>query len=239
MTNSQRTENLPMNITSSQDYEAQLRACKRCAVEMSSREVDPTCSVDRVEPRPIVLQLIAKPFMLIGQAPGLTEYQQGKPFSGQAGNDIRRLFADCGCGPSDFDRLVHSSAVAKCYPGSKLVKKGERSRREDLKPSTSMISNCSTFMQAQLKIVNPEVIVLLGGMPLKAYVQWKTGKADAAPLAEWVGRVDDWQGRRVVPLAHTSGLSTWLNNPENKALQAKAKSLLAAEIAAVRQSAGI
>ena len=140
-----------MDITSNQDYEAQLRACKKCEVEMSSREVDPTCSRDRVVPRPIVLQLKAKPFMLIGQAPGLTEYREGKPFSGQAGMDIRRLFADCGCGPNDFDRLVHSSAVAKCYPGSKLVKKGERSRREDLKPSTSMISNCSSFMQAQLR----------------------------------------------------------------------------------------
>jgi len=239
MTNFQRTENLPMNITSSQDYEAQLRACTKCAVELSSREVDPTCSADRVEPRPIVLPLKPKPFMLIGQAPGMTEYLQGKPFSGQAGTAIRRLFADCGCSPSDFDRFVHSSAVAKCYPGSRLKKKGERSRREDLKPSTAMISNCSSFMQAQLKIVNPKVIILLGGMPLKAYVQWKKGKASAAALADWVGRVDDWQGRRVIPLAHTSGLSTWLTNPENKALQAKGKSLLAAEIATARQSAGI
>lgn len=239
MTTYQRTENHPMDITSSQDYEAQLRACKKCAVEMSSREVDPTCSAERVVPRPIVLQLKAKPFMLIGQAPGLDEYQQGKPFSGPAGKVVRQLFTECGAGPSDFDRLVHSSAVVKCYPGSRLAKKGERSRREDLKPSPSMISNCSSFMQAQLKIVNPKVIVLLGKMPLEAYLQWKTSKASKALLADWVGRVDEWQGCRVIPLAHTSGLSTWLNAPENKALQAKAKSLLAAEIAAVRQSAGI
>jgi uracil-DNA glycosylase len=92
----------------------QMRACKKCGVEMSRREVDPTCSAARVEPRPIVLQLKAKPFMLIGRAPGLTEYLLGKPFSGQAGMDIRRPFADCGCGPADFERLVHSSAVAKC-----------------------------------------------------------------------------------------------------------------------------
>jgi uracil-DNA glycosylase len=235
MTNYERTENRLMDITSSQDYEAKLRACSKCAVEMGNREVDPTCSAGRVVPRPIVLPLKAKPFMLIGQAPGLTEYQQGKPFSGQAGTDIRRLFAECGCGPSEFERLVHCSAVVKCYPGSKLVIKGERSRREDLKPSTSMISNCSSFMQAQLKLVNPKVIILLGGMPLKAYIQWKTGRPSAAPLGAWVGRVDDWQGRRVISLAHTSGLSTWLNNDDNKALQAMAKRLLAAEIAAVRQ----
>ena len=234
MTFNQRTNAIPMDITISQDYETQLRACTKCAVEMSNRPVDPTCSLDRVVPRPIVLALKAKPFMLIGQAPGLTEYQQGRPFSGQAGSDIRRLFAECGCGPDDFERLVHSSAVAKCYPGSKLVTKGTRSRREDLKPSTIMISNCSPFLQAQLKIVDPKVIILLGGIPLKAYVQWKTGKASAAPLAQWVGRVDEWQGHRVIPLAHTSGLSTWLNDPQNKAMQEKAKRLLAAEIAALR-----
>lgn len=229
-----KTNNLTMNITTSQDYEDKLRACTKCAVEMSGRPVDPTGSLEHVVPRPIVLALKPKPFMLVGQAPGLTEYQQGRPFSGQAGSEIRRLFAECGCGSDDFERLVHSSAVAKCYPGSKLVTKGTRSRREDLKPSTVMISNCSLFLQAQLKIVDPRVIILLGGMPLKAYVQWKTGKASAAPLAQWVGQADEWQGRRVIPLAHTSGLSTWLNDPQNKALQENAKRLLAAEIAAVR-----
>lgn len=234
----ERTYTHPMEITTSQDYEAQLSACQKCAGEMRNRQVDPTCSADYVVPRPIVLALKSKPFMLIGQAPGLTEYQQGKPFSGQAGLDIRRLFADCGVGPDDFERLVHSSAVTKCYPGSKMVSKGTRSRREDLKPSTAMITNCSPFLHAQLKIVNPKVIVLLGGMPLKAYLQWKTGKASAAPLTEWVGQVDDWQGRRVIPLAHTSGLSTWLNDPQNKARQEEAKRLLAAEFWAVRQTAG-
>lgn len=227
-----------MAITTTQQYEAQLRACNKCAVEMSGRHVDPTCSADRVVPRPIVLHLRPKPFMLIGQAPGLTEYQQGKPFSGQAGTDIRRLFADCGCSPSGFEHLVHSSAVVKCYPGSKLARKGDRIRREDLKPSTAMIGNCSSFLRAQLEIVNPKVIILLGSMPLKAYIQSKTGKVSAAPaLADWVGKVDEWQGRRVIPLAHTSGLSTWLNTPENKASQAKAMSLLAAEFAAIRLAA--
>jgi uracil-DNA glycosylase len=223
-----------MNIITSANYEAQLRACSRCAVDMSCRHVDLTHSADRVVPCPIVHSLRPKPFMLLGQAPGLTEYRQGRAFSGPAGVDIRRLFADCGCSPEDFEQLVHSSAVVKCYPGSKLVQKGERARREDLRPSTSMVNNCRPFLQAELEIVNPKVIVLLGATPLKSYLQWKTGKTVAAPLlAAWVGKVDEWQGRRVIPLGHTSGLSTWLKVPENKALQAKAKSMLAAEFANV------
>jgi uracil-DNA glycosylase len=232
-------DRLRMTITTTQDYEAELRACNRCASEMCGRHVDPTCSADHVVPRPIVLQLRPKPFMLIGQAPGLTEYQQGKPFSGRAGTDLRRLFADCGCGPDDFDRLVHSSAVVSCFPGSKLVQKADRSRREDLKPSSSMIGNCSSFLWAQLEIVNPKVIILLGGTPLKAYIQWKTGKTGSAALGDWVGRVDEWQGRRVIPLAHTSGLSTWLHSPENMALQSKAKDLLAGEFTSTRRTVSL
>ena len=228
-----------MEINNSQEYEAELRACRKCAADMAKHKVDPTCSDERVVPRPIVLPLKARPFMLIGQAPGLTEYKEGKPFSGEAGKSIRRLFSECGCSPVDFERLVHTSAIAMCYPGSQLRHKGDRSRREDLEPSSTMISNCSPFKTAQLKIVAPKVIILLGALPLKAYVQWKTGKAIAVPLEEWVGRVDDWQGRRVIALAHTSGLATWVNKPDHKVLQDRAKRLLAAEFAVVCQSAGI
>lgn len=222
-----------MNIHTSQDYEAQLRACTRCAHLMADKPADPTTSSACVVPRPIVLPLRPMPVMLIGQAPGLTEYTTGRPFSGDAGKSIRALFNECGCSASDFELLVHTSAISKCFPGSKLVTKGERTRREDLKPSTAMLSNCSGFMLAQLKIVDPKLVVLLGAMPLKAYVQLKTGKASSAALEDYVGRVDEWNGRRAIALAHTSGLSTWLNDAGHKALQESAKHQLAVELAAI------
>ena len=203
---------------------------------MADKLVDPTASDERVKPRPIVLALKSKPIMLIGQAPGLTEYQTGQPFSGDAGRGIRKLFAECGIDDRDFNRLVHTSAISKCYPGSKLVRKGNRSRREDLKPSSAMIANCSPFMMAQFELVNPKVIVLLGAMPINAYAQWKSGLATKAQLAAWVGRIEDWHGRRVIALAHTSGLSTWLNDTEHKALQEKAKHLLWKEVEAIRHA---
>lgn len=222
-----------MNIRTSQEYEAQLRACTRCAHLMADKPVDPTTSNECVVPRPIVLPLRPKPVMLIGQAPGLTEYTTGLPFSGDAGKSVRALFDECGCSPSDFEGLVHASAISKCFPGSKVVKKGERTRREDLKPSAAMLHNCSEFMLAQLKIVDPKLVVLLGAMPLKAYAQLKTGRASSAKLADFVGRVDECGGRRVLALAHTSGASTWLNDVNHRALQERAKRQLAAEFAAL------
>jgi uracil-DNA glycosylase family 4 len=175
--------------------------------------------------------------MLIGQAPGLTEYRTNEPFSGQAGQDIRALFQECGFSPSQFEQRVFTSAVAKCFPGSKLTKRrrSEGFRREDIKPSTVMLANCRPYLLAQLQLVSPRVVVLLGSMALETYIELRTGSRSRPLLEEYVGKVEDWDGRRVVPLAHSSGGSFWLNDPNHRAQQAQAKRLLAQELAALPQ----
>lgn len=218
-------------IENTTDYVTQLQACTRCAAAMSCVQVNPMESAQTLKPRPIVLNLMKKPVMLIGQAPGITEYESGRPFSGDAGQAVRKLFSEAGLGAESFDRLVHSSAVAKCFPGSRIARKGEKTRREDLKPGRQMIGNCQSFMEAEIRLVDPQVIVLLGKVPLEAYVQWKPAKAQSVNLENWVGRVDTWNGRKVIPLAHTSGLSTWLNDANHKAQQELAKRHLAASLA--------
>jgi len=173
--------------------------------------------------------------MLIGQAPGLTEYKSGLPFSGPAGKDVRELFKQCGCSPEEFERLVFTSAVAKCFPGSKLTKRrrGHGVRREDLKPSVAMLNNCRPFLLAQIEMVAPRVIVLLGRMALETYVELRTGRRTGVVLEDYVGRIEDWVGRRVIPLAHTSAGSFWLNSPQNRAIQERAKRCLAQELACI------
>jgi uracil-DNA glycosylase len=220
-------------MKTSQEYETALRSCTRCATILSARPVDPTTSDQRVVPKPIVRPLRERPVMLIGQAPGLTEYQSGNPFSGSAGKDIRLLFAECGCNDRAFDELVHTSAVAKCFPGSKLTprRRGEGSRREDVKPTRAMQSNCRPFLLAQLDLVKPSLVVLLGGLALETYVELREGKQRKVSLGEYVGRVESWSGRSVVALAHTSGGSFWLNDLANRTRQARAKELLAIELA--------
>ena len=222
-----------MHTPSVQEYENELRSCIRCAPLLSTKLVDPANSTETVTPRPIVRTPSPRSVMLIGQAPGLTEYRTNTPFSGQAGQDIRTLFEECGFSQSQFEQRVFTSAVAKCFPGSKLTKRrrGEGFRREDLKPSTAMLNNCRPFLLAQLELVSPRVVVLLGAMALEAYLELRTGKGSKPSLEEHVGQVADWDGRRVVPLAHTSGGSFWLNDPDNRALQAQAKRLLTQELA--------
>lgn len=226
-----------MHIATPEAYEVELRSCTRCSLLLAQKPVDPANGAETVEPRPIVRTPVPRRIMLIGQAPGLTEYRTSQAFSGQAGQHIRALFAECGLGPAEFEQHVFTSAVAKCFPGSKLTKRrrGEGFRREDLKPSAVMLDNCRPFLLAQLELVSPQLVVLLGGMALEAFLELRAGKHGKTSLEQYVGSVHDWNGRRVVPLAHTSGGSFWLNNPSNKALQERAKLLLAQEIAAVSQ----
>lgn len=211
-------------------FDAELSACRKCASYLAATPVDPTTSSRCVEPRPIVSGIRIKPILLIGQAPGITEYESGKPFQGQAGQKIREIFREVGV--VDFDASVYSSAVVKCFPGRKLRKVGDpTSKAEDRVPSAAMIRNCRPFLERQISLVNPQVIVTLGGLPLKAYLDVAGRTEPRLTLDNFVGKSQDWNGRTVVFFPHTSGGARWLNSQENRALFSSAKSLLQAVLA--------
>lgn len=174
-----------------------LRSCRRCASELGTFFVDPSRSEERVVPCPIVSGIRPKPVLLIGQAPGISEYTSGKPFQGQAGQKIRQIFADAGV--HDFDSNVFSSAVVKCYAGRKFRKKDDRtSKCEDRPPTPKMNRNCLPFFEGQIPLVDPKLIVTLGGAPLAAYLR-ASGKATSkSDLGAFVGRTEYWTGRQVI-----------------------------------------
>lgn len=207
--------------------ELDIRTCRRCEDEFRHFAVHPGQPERGVAvPRPIVTSVQRKRVMLIGQAPGLTEYEVGKPFQGSAGQSIRSVFAEAGVPLEDFDELVYSTGVIKCFPGSKLTERGGRTRREDVTPSPRMIRNCQPFLGRQVALVDPKVIVLLGVLPLISYLKQTGRTAAQAKLKNFVGCQEAWAGRSVIFLPHTSGASTWFNDPQNTALLRQAKDLL-------------
>lgn len=206
-----------------------MRGCRKCAAAFAQYPVDPRRSPDCVEPRPIVSGVCPKPVMLIGQAPGLTEYETGKPFQGDAGQGIRGVFADLGMPRSRFDEIVYSSAVIKCFPGSKPALRAGNVR-EDALPSAEMIRNCQPFFEAQIQLANPQVLITLGGLPLKAYLKLTGRKTSEARLERFVGHKEDWNGRTVIFFPHTSGASRWLNSHANRRFFQLAKELLRSEL---------
>lgn len=226
---------LEENVSPLEQFDTDLGACRKCEGILYRKFVGGRVSDERVQPRPIVSGLRQRPIMLIGQAPGLTEYQTGKSFQGPAGQEIRAVFAECGVTSERFPRVVQTSAVVKCFPGSKLVPSRRKPgvHREDEKPSATMIKNCRPLLERQIVLCDPDVIVLLGGLPLQVFLRMSGAVCTKAELAAFVGRIVQWGKRKVIPFPHTSGSSFWLNDPANRQLFAAAKSLLRREVASL------
>lgn len=202
-----------------------MRACKRCESLIACNPVDPRKDDTRTVPRPIVSGVRSKPVLLLGQAPGIDEYHSGKPFQGDAGQQIRDIFDDLGLPRARFDSLVYSSATIKCFPGSK-PKLRENGTREDAVPSAAMLANCRPFLEQQFELVKPRVLVTLGLRPLQSYFALRGRKTSGLRLEDYVGESEDWNGTTVVFFPHTSGVSRWHNDAGNKALFRQAKALL-------------
>ncbi len=79
------------------------------------------------------------------------------------------------------------------------------------------------FLVEQIAVVDPKVIVTLDGFALKAYLRLRGRRASDGLLPNFVGKRENWNGRTIVFLPHTSGNSFWLNSTTNKDLLAAAK----------------
>ncbi len=206
-------------------FDDDLRSCKKCENILSECFVDPCKSIDSVKVKPIVSGIRQKPILLMGQAPGLTEYETGKPYQGQAGKKIREIFR--GIGIEDFDSLVYSSAVVKCYPGRKYKTKDmPSSGSEDRAPVTEMIRNCRPLLEQQIDLVNPQIIVTLGSFPLKEYLRLSDQRTSKIKLDQYVEKSEAWDEKLIIFFPHTSGGARWLNITSNKKLFIKAQTLL-------------
>ena len=85
--------------------------------------------------------------MFVGEAPGADEDAQGRPFVGRAGQLLDKIVAACGLERSD----VFIGNILKCRPP------------ENRDPRADEIISCLPYLQRQIEIIEPEVIVALGG----------------------------------------------------------------------------
>lgn len=191
---------------------------------LSAYPEDPPRAMRPVEPRPILSAPMQVPVMLIGQAPGLTEYRTGRPFSGPAGDSIRSILSDCGLPRSEFDRAVYQTSAVKCFPG----RRPNKDRWEDRPPCPAMQRHCASFLKQQIDVVRPRLIVAMGVIATAVLDRMRNIRA--RKLSEVVGVAERWQDRTVVYLAHTSGGSRFLNDLTNRAKQEQAKAILKSKL---------
>ncbi len=129
--------------------------------------------------------------MFIGEAPGRKGADRTRiPFSGdQSGRNFERFLSSIRLTRAE----IFITSAALCNPR----KPSGANRR----PSASEISNCSDFLHRTIALVNPRVIVTLGGVALDALKQVHYHELN---LKEHAGRIHRWQGRVLVPLYHPS-----------------------------------
>lgn len=117
--------------------------------------------------------------MFIGEAPGMNEDRQGRPFVGQAGQFLEELL-----GAARLTRPgVYICNVLKCRPP------GNRD------PLPGEIEACRDYLDEQIALINPLLIVTLGRFSM---ARWFPGQS----ISRIHGRVGEFDGRLVVPMYH-------------------------------------
>jgi DNA polymerase len=117
--------------------------------------------------------------MFIGEAPGLNEDRQGRPFVGAAGQFLSELIAEAGLRREE----VYICNVLKCRPP------GNRD------PLPGEIEACAEYLDLQIDLVDPLVIVTLGRFSMARWFPQQT-------ISRIHGRPKEVDGRLIVPMYH-------------------------------------
>ena len=117
--------------------------------------------------------------MFVGEAPGYHEDQQGRPFVGPAGRFLDQLLETIGLKRED----VFVANMIKCRPPS------------NRDPLPSELAACTKYLDRQIELLNPDLIVTLGRYAMGKYFPKES-------ITRTRGKVRVKDGRRILPLLH-------------------------------------
>jgi uracil-DNA glycosylase len=185
------------------DHVARLVQCRRCP---------------RMLPPPVSGGPVLSKVMLIGQAPGLKEPVLRKPFAWTAGRTLFGWFEQfCGLNEEEVRSQIYFAAVCRCFPG-KTPAGGDRV------PAPDEIRNCSTWMNDEIALLQPKLIIPVGKLAIAQFLPFEK-------LDEVVGRTFPLRRNRrafdLIPLPHPSGASPWPRIPPGLAMLRKAMRMIA------------
>lgn len=146
-------------------------------------------------------------WLFIGEAPGAEEDRRGEPFVGRAGQLLENMLAALGLRRGEN---VYIANILKCRPP------GNRD------PSPAETAACRPFLDRQIDLIRPRVIVALGRIAAQSLLD------SNAPLGRLRGREHELRG---IPLVVTYHPAYLLRSPADKArawsdlLHARARAL--------------
>ena len=161
------------------EVEAEVKSCRRCGLWRSRR--NPVFGEGNPE----------SGIVFIGEAPGRSEDLAGRPFVGAAGKVLDRMLGLAGLSRQD----VYITNVLKCRPP------GNRD------PRPEEIEACTPYLERQLMIIRPRVVVTLGRHALNYVLRWTDVRGSVSRLHGTVIRLKAPFGESsLVPLYHPAVL---------------------------------
>ena len=191
--------------------ERDLRACTACAD-----------AGHRIESPPVLAPRHDQVAYLYGQAPGVQEGVERRPWRGRAGRTLRSWLA---LDEDAFYETFYCASVTRCYPGRAASGRGDRT------PSPAEQELCAFCREWELALLRPRLVVTVGGLAARRLL-------GIATVGECVGNRYELDGGAVaVPLPHPSGASSWLNSAANRARVDAAVALVHEELLRLRGGA--
>ncbi len=168
--------------------EATIRSCTRCRLCESRKLAVPGAGDRKAR------------WLFVGEGPGRTEDQQGEPFVGPAGKLLDNMLRALGLARGEATYIAN---VVKCRPV------GPDGR--DRPPSADESAACRPYLERQIALLQPDIIVALGKVSALALL----GLPEDSSLASVRGKPATYAGRPLVPTFHPAYL---LRKPADKAL---------------------
>ncbi len=132
-------------------------------------------------------------WMIIGEAPGADEDQQGEPFVGRAGKLLNMMLFAAGFERSD----VYICNIVKCRPP------------QNRDPRTEEVAHCAAYLQQQIDWVQPKLILAVGRIAAQQLLQ------SGDPVGQLRGKVHQWSALKI-PLVVTYHPAYLLRAPREK-----------------------
>ena len=172
-----------------EDLKKQICDCKKCA--LGKYRLNAVCGSG--DPYANI--------MFVGEGPGFQEDHEGQPFIGKAGNLLTKIIEAMG-----YKReTVYIANIVKCHP----MKNPENPelKGNDRPPTPEEMQTCQPYLDEQIKIISPKVIITLGASSTRALL-----KTDDV-ISSLRGKFSQYMGIPLMPTYHPAAL---LRNPKLK-----------------------
>ena len=118
--------------------------------------------------------------MMIGEAPGANEVEQGEPFVGRAGNKLNDILKDIGVKRKE----IYITNLVKIRPP------------DNRDPKSDEIEAWAPLLEKEIEDVNPDIILTLGNFPSKYVLDTSKG------ISQIHGRIFTREGQKIMPVYH-------------------------------------